>query len=170
MSHAVVDPAMYRALAQAPLDGALAVCATTVGFRAGPLLASPELGARLRDAPGVTLDEAITALAAEGRARDLPAGAWSAWASTIVGKERAFYELFEACRKPLDGVVSRNLNRHISIFISKRIVHTPLTPNMMSVFTFLLGLAFMPTVWLVGPWLALLVAMQCAVVALVRRH
>ncbi len=36
--------------------------------------------------------------------------------------------------------------------------------------TFLLGLAFMPTVWLVGPWLALLVAMQCAVVALVRRH
>jgi 1L-myo-inositol 1-phosphate cytidylyltransferase / CDP-L-myo-inositol myo-inositolphosphotransferase len=36
-------------------------------------------------------------------------------------------------------VVSRNFNRHISIFISKRLVGVPVTPNMVSAFTFLLG-------------------------------
>lgn len=146
VSHAVVDPALYRALAQAPLDGAVAVCGVMAGHRAGPLLASPELGVLLRESPGVTLDEALTRLTSEGRAKELSAGAWSAWVDTLVGKERAFVELFEACRKPVDGIVARYINRNISIFISKRIVGLPLTPNMLSVFTFLLGAA--------GAWLA----------------
>ncbi len=55
-------------------------------------------------------------------------------------KAEAFHALFEACRKPVDGIVSRNLNRHVSLFISRRIVGLPLTPNQISVITLAIGL------------------------------
>lgn len=55
------------------------------------------------------------------------------------GRREAFRLLFEACRKPVDGLVSRHLNRHVSIFVSKRIVDTSITPNAISVVNFLLG-------------------------------
>lgn len=141
MSHAVVDPAVYRALSAADLSDKLAVIAVRGGTRIGPLLAAPDLAAALAapDKANKTLDEALTLLLAEGRASNLEAGSWSAWVDTLVGRERAFQELFEACRKPVDGIVARHLNRHISIAISKRIVGLPVTPNMLSVFTFLLG-------------------------------
>lgn len=48
--------------------------------------------------------------------------------------------LFEACRKPVDGVISRHLNRHISIFISKSLVDAPVSPNAMTAATFSLSL------------------------------
>ena len=56
------------------------------------------------------------------------------------GKARAFDALFEECRKPVDGIVSRNLNRNISLFISQRIVGFSITPNQVSVVTLALGL------------------------------
>jgi phosphatidylglycerophosphate synthase len=48
--------------------------------------------------------------------------------------------LFEACRKPVDGVISRHLNRRISIAISKALVDTPVSPNAMTLATFSLSL------------------------------
>jgi len=53
---------------------------------------------------------------------------------------RATRALFEACRKPVDGIVSRNFNRHVSLFVSKRIVDTKITPNAVSVTTLFIGL------------------------------
>lgn len=55
--------------------------------------------------------------------------------------------LFEACRKPVDGLVSRHLNRRVSLLVSRLLVDTPITPNAMTVVTF--GVA------LVASWLAL---------------
>jgi hypothetical protein len=55
-------------------------------------------------------------------------------------RREAKRRLFEACRKPVDGVVSRHLNRHISIAISKLVVDTPISPNAMTGFTFSLAL------------------------------
>jgi phosphatidylglycerophosphate synthase len=40
--------------------------------------------------------------------------------------------LFRSLRKPQDGWTSRYLNRHISTFISRRLVRTPLRPNQVS--------------------------------------
>lgn len=37
--------------------------------------------------------------------------------------------LLNNCRKTTDGFISRNFNRHISLFISKYLMHTPLTAN-----------------------------------------
>ncbi|MFT7580253.1 MAG: phosphatidylglycerophosphate synthase [Myxococcota bacterium] len=64
------------------------------------------------------------------------------------------HTLWERCRKVADGVVSRNLNRHISLFISKRIAHTGISPNQISTVTLILGLvgAFLAshgTYWMV---------------------
>jgi len=138
-SHAViVDPGTYRALGHAALGDGLAV----LGHFATdapelPLLAAPALGDELEG----SLAETLTRLEAEGRVTRLAASpAWSATVDTAEGRAHAFEMLFEACRKSLDGVVSRHLNRHISIFVSKRLVNTPLTPNVVSVLTFFVGI------------------------------
>jgi phosphatidylglycerophosphate synthase len=49
--------------------------------------------------------------------------------------------LWQSCRKPIDGLFSRYFNRYVSLFISRRIVDTPILPNHVSVFCILLGLA-----------------------------
>lgn len=54
--------------------------------------------------------------------------------------ERAKRALFQACRKPVDGIVSRHLNRYVSLFLSKLLVDTPITPNMTTVATLFVGL------------------------------
>ncbi len=53
--------------------------------------------------------------------------------------KRAEDALLKRLIKPSDGIVSRYLNRKISLRISKVLVNTPVTPNAISVFSFLLG-------------------------------
>lgn len=57
-------------------------------------------------------------------------------------------ELWESCRKPVDGIISRNLNRHVSLFISRRIAHTGISPNHISILC--LGLGFAAAVVALG--------------------
>lgn len=138
-SEAVVDPAVYRALKASGLGGAAAIFAAHHGELVGPLLATSAVVDALGDAE---LDPTLARLTEEGAARSMDIGAaWAERATTPEGRRRAFNALFEACRKPVDGIVARHINRHISIFISKRIVNTSITPNMMSVLTFVLGVA-----------------------------
>lgn len=47
--------------------------------------------------------------------------------------------LFESCRKPIDGIVSRNINRHVSLWLSRRLVATRVHPNHVSVLCIALG-------------------------------
>jgi len=49
--------------------------------------------------------------------------------------------LLRSLRKPVDGVVSRTLNRPVSLAISSVLVWTPLTPNVLTVLTFLTAVA-----------------------------
>lgn len=154
MSEVIVDPAVYRALGSASPGGAAAVCAARGGELIGPFLATPDLAPELS---GEDLAGSLSRLIEAGRAKRLDVGAaWAARADTKEGRTRAFNALFEACRKPVDGVVARHINRHISIFISKRLVNTPLTPNMMSVVTFLLGVAGAVSAAQGGYWYTLL--------------
>ncbi|NUQ77019.1 MAG: CDP-alcohol phosphatidyltransferase family protein [Polyangiaceae bacterium] len=138
-AEAVVDPAVYRALKAHGIGSSAAVLATKNGEPVGPLLSTSALVDALGDAD---LDPTLDRLTREGAIRSMDIGAaWAERATTPEGRRRAFNALFEACRKPVDGIVARHINRHISIFISKRIVNTSITPNMMSVLTFLLGIA-----------------------------
>ena len=138
MHDVLVDPAIYRMLREAPRDEAASIAATSGGALIGPLVATPALLSRIDPAsPRASLDGL-----ASNDAASLDVGdRWYAWLDSPEGKRRGFSALFEACRKPVDGVVARHINRHISIFVSKRIVGTPITPNMMSAITFLLAIA-----------------------------
>ena len=44
--------------------------------------------------------------------------------------------LLQKCRKPTDGIISRNFNRYISLFFTQYIAKTPLNPNQFTVFVF----------------------------------
>jgi len=65
---------------------------------------------------------------------------WMFDATTASGRRRATSALFRDCRKPVDGVISRHLNRHVSLFISRVLVGLPVTPNMMTFATFCVAL------------------------------
>lgn len=46
----------------------------------------------------------------------------------------------DSLRKPIDGYVSRHINRHVSLAITRRLRHTGIRPNHVSSVTLLLGL------------------------------
>jgi phosphatidylglycerophosphate synthase len=58
-----------------------------------------------------------------------------------VSARRAKRSLLASLRKPIDGFISRNLNRHISIFFSSLLVYTGLRPNQLTVFIMGMGVA-----------------------------
>ena len=61
--------------------------------------------------------------------------------------------LLASLRKGIDGLVSRTLNRPVSIRMSSVLAYTPLTPNMLSVLTFVLALVaagLMVNAWFVA--------------------
>lgn len=158
----LADPALWSQLARAALGEKLGVALARDNKRLGPMIVAPpffdamasmavddehvgDLGEVALRARGA-LDNSVQRLFVDGRVVPLDAGAkWVAKMEERVGRERAFKELFEACRKPVDGIVATHLNRHVSIWISKRLVGTGVTPNQISVFTFLLAI--------LGAWL-----------------
>jgi len=48
--------------------------------------------------------------------------------------------IWESCRKDVDGIVSKFLNRHLSLSMSRTIVGTSITPNQVTIFGIFLGL------------------------------
>jgi phosphatidylglycerophosphate synthase len=157
LHHVLADPAVYRALRAAPLgEGEAAVVATEGGRAVGPLLAAPAFFEAVEPGDAPLASRVLAAaerLLASGRARALDVeGRWTARADEAAGRRRAFEALFDACRKPVDGLVSRHLNRHVSIAISKLVVDTPITPNTTSGVTFLFALAGAACVAQGGYW------------------
>lgn len=111
----VAASAVYRALLA--VDRPAAACAT------GPFVAdATQLGADASSFDSI----------------DVPG--WIADASTPAGRRAAVRLLFEDCRKPVDGFVSRYLNRYVSLFISRQLVDLPISPNAMTGFTFAISL------------------------------
>lgn len=112
----------------------------------GVLAASPAFLtglANLRAEQGdCTLLEGAQHLAASRRVRAVDVGT-SVWAAADTAAARAWAEkrLLRSLRKPVDGPVSRNLNRYISLAITRRLLPTRITPNQMTVFSGLLGYA-----------------------------
>jgi phosphatidylglycerophosphate synthase len=61
--------------------------------------------------------------------------------SSDAAVKKAERALFNSLRKPQDGWTSRHLNRYISLFLSRRLVRTPLRPNQVSVAILGVGVA-----------------------------
>lgn len=53
--------------------------------------------------------------------------------------KEAEYRILNSCRKDNDGVIARYIDRYISIFISRFLCKTTITPNQVSVLVFLMG-------------------------------
>lgn len=117
----------------------------------GMFLCTPALFDALEavDGPeGCALSDGIRALAGEGRmgAFDIGEGFWQDvdTPEMLAHGEKA---LTRRLVKPTDGWVSRYVNRPVSTRISRWLVRTPVTPNMVTLVTFLSGL--------IGAWFVL---------------
>ncbi|MFB6351902.1 MAG: CDP-alcohol phosphatidyltransferase family protein [Bradymonadaceae bacterium] len=91
------------------------------------------------------LTESLIARADRGHTQVRPADDLEAgWRVAIDGPaaaERAGERIWQGCIKPIDGPISRHLNRKISLAISRRLAPTAVTPNHMSIVTFAFGIA-----------------------------
>jgi len=136
----VVQPAVYRGLIEHDRDGAIGVLATRQGEVLGPLWGTPEL---LAVAPG---DDDLGVLLERDDVVSWDVGdRWAFRADSKAGRRAILGGLLGDCRKPVDGIVSRHLNRHVSLLVSRLLVNTPITPNAMTAVTFgvaLVGVAF----------------------------
>lgn len=82
-------------------------------------------------------DDAWRSLVPTGTSEHTP---FTADASQEGGKHHATERLWDSCRKDIDGLISRHLNRHISLAISRRLVDTRIHPNTITVLNMLVGL------------------------------
>lgn len=65
---------------------------------------------------------------------------WQVRVHDDASAEEAAQRLWQGCRKPVDGIISRHLNRYISLSISRTIAATSIKPNHISIVTFSLGI------------------------------
>ena len=110
----------------------------------GMFVCTPALFEALESArrdDGCSLSDGIQTLARNGKMRvhDIGDGFWQD-IDTPDMLNHAEDMLLRRLRKPTDGVVSRYLNRPISTRISKYLVRTSLTPNHVTLITFITGL------------------------------
>lgn len=83
----------------------------------------------------LTRDDAVS------RAKQaLPEGSYRRLESPLAAEETITW-LMATGPKSADGFMARNFDRHISLAVSRRLLETGVTPNMMTVFSTLLGLA-----------------------------
>lgn len=109
----------------------------------GMFLLSPEIFTALESAikdGDCSLSDGIRQISEQDKmgVMDIEEGYWQD-VDTKPALKHAEKVLLNACRKPTDGIVSRNLNRHISIFISSYLVKTPLSANQFTIFVLFLG-------------------------------
>jgi len=73
-----------------------------------------------------------------------PPRSWQMRISTPEEAERAGDQIWEDCRKPTDGPVSRYLNRYVSMAVSRRLSRTDIRPNQVSVVALFVAMASAP--------------------------
>jgi phosphatidylglycerophosphate synthase len=69
--------------------------------------------------------------------------------------------LLDSLKKSTDGVISRNINRRISLAISRRLARTSLTPNHVTAVVFLVGVASGPLAFFLHSYWGFLLGASC---------
>ena len=115
------------------------------GFDTGIFLCSPAIFRALEQSKekdgNTTLSGAVHLLAAEGNAKAIPTDDFWIDVDDPAAFQKAEQALLMRLRdKPNDGPVARYLNRPISVRISRYLVQRDVTPNQISLFSFLCSL------------------------------
>lgn len=115
------------------------------GFDTGIFLCSPAIFEALEKSKAedgdATLSGGVRVLAADGRARAIPANGFWIDVDDPLAFQRAEKALLNRLRdKANDGPVSRYLNRPISVLFSRHLAKLVVTPNQISAFSFLCSL------------------------------
>ena len=114
------------------------------GFDTGIFLCSPAVFDAIEESikeGDATLSGGVRVLASEGRADAVPASGFWIDVDDPAAFKRAERALLDRLRhKPNDGPVARFLNRSISALISRQLVKLNITPNWISLFSFLCSL------------------------------
>lgn len=115
------------------------------GFDTGIFLCTPAIFSALERCVEKygdgTLSGAVRVLAAEGRAKAVETSGFWIDVDNEEALKRAESRLLSTLKKTSDGPVSRHLNRPISLRITRHfLLKTGVTPNLISVFSFLLAL------------------------------
>lgn len=110
-------------------------------FRCDPALFEA-LEAVFRERGDVSLSAGVQALAATGRARVADVGAaWWQDVDTPATRRHAERLLFRSLTKPVDGPVSRYVNRRFSKLVTRAVMNLPVVPNHMTAVGLVVGLA-----------------------------
>ncbi|MEE2757969.1 MAG: NTP transferase domain-containing protein [Myxococcota bacterium] len=89
-----------------------------------------------------SLSNGVQQLAARGHARTADVGpAWWQDVDTPETIKHAHKLLFASLTKPIDGIVSKNINRRFSKLVTRMLMNTAVTPNHMTTVGLLVGLA-----------------------------
>lgn len=99
---------------------------------------SPALAVGAEGTRGAAVQRAAALPSCEGLP-ELTLPHWTVDMRKPGAEQSLLHRLFEGCRKPVDGIVSRHLNRHLSLAISRRLVDTRISPNIMTGLTFLVA-------------------------------
>lgn len=115
------------------------------GFDTGVFLCSPAIFQALEQSieknGDTTLSGAVRILAAEGRAKAIPVSGFWLDVDQPADLKRAEQALLDRLRdKPNDGPISRYVNRPVSMLFSRYLVKLDVTPNQISLFSFLVSL------------------------------
>ena len=115
------------------------------GFDTGIFLCSPAIFKALEQSKekdgDTTLSGAVQVLAAEGHAKAIPTDGFWIDVDDPAAFQKAEQALLKRLRdKPNDGPVARYLNRPLSVRISRYLVQRDVTPNQISLFSFLCSL------------------------------
>jgi CDP-L-myo-inositol myo-inositolphosphotransferase len=130
------------------------------GFDTGIFLCSPAIFEALEQSKekngDTTLSGAVRVLAAEGRARAVPVSGFWIDVDNPAAFKKAEKALLDRLRdKSNDGPVSRYLNRPLSVLLSRHLAKFNITPNQVSLFSFLCSL-LAAGLFALGGYLALL--------------
>ncbi len=131
------------------------------GFDTGIFLCSPAIFKVLEQSKekdgDTSLSGAVQVLAAEGNAKAIPTDGFWIDVDDPAAFQKAEQALLKRLRdKPTDGPVARYLNRPISVRISRYLVQCDVTPNQISLFSFLCSL-LAAGLFALGGYVALLI-------------
>ncbi len=104
------------------------------------------------DRGDTSLSDGVQALAAEKKARTADVGrAWWQDVDTPPTIDHAEKLLFRSLTKPIDGVVSKHINRRFSKAVTRLLMNTPIEPNHMTAVGLIVGLAAAAVTALAAP-------------------